>query len=806
MPEVRDATAELISEQPELESAVRTLLEVETEEPWQFDDVPLDTGEFGELVSAGLLEKRNSGYVLADRNQIEAVIEGSDHANTGLFPGRVNEIPLVGTYVAARWRTVVDNRVDATILLVLLTITGLVRTVPSYGSVFRRGHTIIAGNDPYLFVYWVEYLLNEGFQPFDPGSLAAFPDALINHDLLLVVAVWVTATIFGGSTATADVLLAWYPVVASVFVAGLLYLIATGLTADRRVGLATVAVFAFTPVAAYRMMIGFADHDAIDFLFLTITVLSVVLIATSDEDALRESRLKTTTLIVALGVGVAAQLIAWRGGPLLVLPLAIALAALVISMVRSGASVRPLLASVATAMVVASVLTMTPHLAFGWLPLYRAAVPLMALGGVFGLGIFAGAVRHYSISFRTAVAGVTILSGLALVGAWAFVPSLSAGIQGFLDYMATYTWSEIGETRSLFDAGTGGIVFGPFLLLGFTWLLGLGGLVALSVITYRRHTPGWLVLVVYGWFFLAMAIVQKRFAGQFALFNAVFAGITFVHLTALMDLSQPVQWVPAAEERAGDGVRAISIPGRGTLIRLGTIFLLVSSLGMHQTELKQSQLVTDDERYDAATFIETFAAERAMSYPENYVLSLWGRNRLFNHVVSGESLSYRYAKSNYISFLAMNNATRAFEQYKDRVGFVVTRNFLNSMSPPPRSMQTRLHDKYGSLTDAAPALTHFRAIYTTPDRSITISQLVPGARVDGTGPANQTVTVTTTVTLPPAGKTITYEQHVETDTNGTFRFVTPYPGSYTIAGENVTVDERSVLSGSTVNVSNGTTG
>jgi dolichyl-diphosphooligosaccharide--protein glycosyltransferase len=57
---------------------------------------------------------------------------------------------------------------------------------------------------------------------------------------------------------------------------------------------------------------------------------------------------------------------------------------------------------------------------------------------------------------------------------------------------------------------------------------------------------------------------------------------------------------------------------------------------------------------------------------------------------------------------------------------------------------------------------------------VKLFERVPGATVEGTGPANTTVTASVRMQVPTTGETFTYTQRAETDGNGEFTMVLPY--------------------------------
>jgi dolichyl-diphosphooligosaccharide--protein glycosyltransferase len=301
----------------------------------------------------------------------------------------------------------------------------------------------------------------------------------------------------------------------------------------------------------------------------------------------------------------------------------------------------------------------------------------------------------------------------------------------------------------------------------------------------------WLVLGVYGWYFLVLAGIQVRFAGQLATFAAVFAGYVFVWLAGKVEVARPL----GSEQ---ESVRT-RVPEPRALASVALLFLLVGSLGFVQVPVKTGQVTVTDSQYETAAAIEADADERGLAYPENYVLSNWGDARLYNYFANGESQSYGYARSNYGEFLTTVDGDVWYEQSRNRVGYVVT---TNQSGAGTQTMQTRLHDNYGSRSDGAAGLGHYRAIYQSEDGSHRAFALVPGAIIRGSASPNSTVTATAMVTIPNAEFEYTRQTQVAED--GTYQFTLANPGDYTIEARNettaVTVNETAVQNGTTLAV------
>jgi len=308
----------------------------------------------------------------------------------------------------------------------------------------------------------------------------------------------------------------------------------------------------------------------------------------------------------------------------------------------------------------------------------------------------------------------------------------------------------------------------------------------------RRATtgrPDWLVVSVYAWYFLCLATLQVRFVGELATFVALFAGYAFVWLAGKIEVARPL--VPDSRDRV-----TARIPEARTLASLGLLFLLVGSLGIVQVPVKTSQVTTEAGTYQTAMAINESAT--GQEYPANYVLSGWGDSRTYNYFVNGESESYGYARENYAAFISARDGEAWYERLRGRVGYVVTRD----RDAGPQTIQTRLHDRFGSRSSEASGLGHYRAIYTTESESHRAFQLVPGAVIEGTASPGATVTATTTVSIP--NLEFEYTRQTEAAENGSYRMVVANSGTYTIetgdGTETVSVNQSAVQNGTSVAV------
>ena len=767
---------QLLAERPELASALESVLVVDDEhDGWTFEDVDIDSGTFGELVSRDIVEKDGDIYRVADRAAVRAALgeESTTADDGGGFDISVDLPTVDGPSLGL---------LGAALLVVVLARTYVV------GTIYRSGDIVLSGNDPYYYRYWVEQVTAQAGSGFDFGALSLLPDGVLKGEPLLVATLWWLSELFGGTVASVGHVLAWYPVVSAVVSAVLVYLLAVRVTDDRRVGLASVLFLAIVPGHALRTSLGYADHHAFDYPWLGLSALALLLVVTT---ARNRAALRTVTPWaggLGLAVGLTGQILSWEAGPLLVVPVGLTVAAKTFLDVEAGRSPLVANAPIVGATGVAAGLVWLVHSSWGWHTDLVALTPLLLFVGTVGVVATATAVRRLGGDVR-------YLAGVDAVGAVLAVV--------LVRQVFTERWNEaiartdllfrsdaIAETYGLFNPGT----IGFLLLFGFVLVMAL----PVMVLGLRRAVDGradWLVVSAYAWYFFALATIQVRFVGELATFAALFAGYAFVWLASKVDLARPLAPAEAIERMR------VTVPEPRTLASLGVLFLLVGSLGLVQVPVKTSQITIGDGVYGTAVAIEDDTAQQNLEYPENYVLSQWGQSRVYNYFVNGESRSYGYARATYANFSRGTEEGAWYDRLRGRVGYVVTENLS---ATGPETMQTRLHDHYGSQSEGADGLGHYRAVYVTEGGSHKAFQLVPGAVIEGTAAPDTTVTATTAVTISNAEFDYTRESAVPA--NGSYSLRVANSGSYTVETANgtqtVDVTEGAVRNGTTVTVGN----
>jgi len=777
------AVTEVLDERPELEASMEAVLAVDDEhDEWAFDEVPIGSGEFGELVSHGLVEQTadGDGYRVADPPAVRAALNDEFGDEPIEETGAVDLPGVSREAISARLDGV--DRLQVGALLGALLAVVLARAYV-YPSVFRDGVVVLSGNDPYYYRYWVEQALAASGGVLDFSSLATMPEAVRTGEPLLVATLWLFASLFGGDATAAGWIVAWYPVVAAVFTACVVYLLAMQVTDDRRVALAAVLLLAVTPAHAFRTSLGFGDHHAFDYVWLAVTTYALVRLDAVTTADWRSRRQWGWAVVLALAVS--GQVLAWDAGPLLLAPLALYVAVRVLHDVRSEraplSANLPLLGGVG----VGAVLVFAVHILLGWHSGTVAFSPVLLIFGtlgVFGLGELAHRYE-VSVSVLAGVEGIGLVVGLLALRV--LRPEYWADL---MDGLGRITESRnVAEMQSLLSGDT----LGWLLLFGFVLVLAVPVLVWATVEAYRGERT-WLVPSVYCWFFLVLAMYQVRFAGELAMFTSVFAALGFLYLAGAVNAVDS----PALFADESRGSRPVSMPSWQSVGQLALLFLLVSGLSIVQVPIKTGQVTTDSDAYRTAAWMGEYADERGWEYPENYVLSPWSSNRMYNYFVNGESESYTFAEQYYGRFLGDTNPTRWYERLDGRAGFVLTRDGIDLNG---ETIYTHLHEHYGGEGTTVDNTGRFRAIYETPDGSYKVFTPVAGALVAGQTSPNGSGTVRADVELPKSS--FVYERQVTGTENGWYMLRVPYATTYGLAGnETVTVTESDVDTGAIVNV------
>ena len=767
----------VLDDRPELRDATEAVLAVDDErDGWTFDDIPVDSGQFGELVSAGIVEKDGDEYRVADTDAGRAALAGESELGGDSESGMA-----LGDALRFDFDARATGLLAAALAVVFVTRTYVI------GSIYRDGDIVLSSNDPYYYRYHVEQVAANAGSPTDFDALSVLPEVLTNGEPLTIATLWWVASLFGGGKTVIGHVLAWYPVVSALVTSVLLYLLAVRVSSDRRVGLASVLFLAFIPGHAFRTSLGFADHHAFDYPWLALTALALVVALTTVTDRASLRRPQPWIAAVGIGVGTAGQVLAWEAGPLLVLPVSLVVLGQTLLDVSSDRSALVRNAPVLAGLGFGAVLAGAVHAVVGWQTALVASAPTLLAVGTVVVITTAEVARRVGGTVRQLTA---VDFGLGVISLLVFRFGFTEQWGTFDRRLDTLFRSDaIAETYGLFSADAFGFLF----LLGLTLFLALPAMVW-GINLARSDQSGWLVVSSYAWVLLVLAVIQVRFVGELATFLALFAGLAFVWAASWVDLARPVL-------TTGDrDFRDVLVPDTRAVASLFVLFLLFGSLGMVQVPVKTSQVLVDDGTYDAATAIEADAAERGLEYSENYVLSRWGQNRVYNYFVNGESRSYSYARQTYGPFIAATEPDEAHNRISNRVGYVVT---TETEVEEPTTMYVRLQQHFGSRNGDVGGLAHYRPLFVSEDGGHKAFAVVPGGTIQGTAAPNSTVSVTVTVAV--SGREVTYERQTIANQNGEFAVTVPNPGTYTVTtdgGSETTVDvsEQTVYGGGNVTV------
>jgi len=796
---VGEATRSFLDDHPDVADDIEELVELDGEtDGWTFDDIPLDSGRFGELVSRGIVEKTADGnYRLADREAVRACLDGNPTAAAGSadVTDAGSSSPLsVPTGVASVSLPTLDVE-NARIVGALAAALALVAAVRGlfYTSVLRDGHVVSPGNDPYFYRFWQAQLLARSRGPTDPGMFSTVGE-LTNTRPLTHFLNWWFADLFGGTPEAAATVAAWLPVAGAVAGAFVVYALAVTLTDDHRIGLASVVLLALAPIHANFTSLGFLEHRVHQYFWLTVLAFALVWLAvdvlnrvdrTRDgHDAALEHLSAPATWAVSglLAVSVLASAHAWGGSPITFAPVAIYLGFRVVTDVR--AEVPPLVAGLPTlvGLGVGGLFSVLAHVLWGWHGPMEATFPLLvALGGVAVVLLATGWER-----FELPIAGLPVVEVVLGVVALVIYRLLRPDDVARLFRRAGDLFGREGiqETGSLFAAQQA-VIFEPLFQLGMTFYLGVVGLGIATWVVYRAYRPGWLVVVCFAWYYMLLAAFQVRFGAQLGVFAALLAGVVFVFILSKLELIRATSLF--GRERGFDGPALVFPSLSGTSVYLVGVVALLLSANLFFVPFILNDSTYSEGEFEAAMAVDDHAERFDRDHPENFVLSRWGTNRMYNYFVNGQSRGYGYARSNHVEFITSPDPDEWYDRFEGRVGYVV----LEPRGLPAETAHGQLFREFG----AGEARTlHYRLLYVSDDaRAFAV---VEGAVIETSLDQSGAVTASTEVTVDDVS--FTYERTGIADENGTASIRVAYPGEYDVGGETVTVSEKDVLDGNRV--------
>lgn len=793
---MEDAVVQCLRERPQLRETLENIVALDEDRAWAFDDLDCDSGDFGYLVSRSFIEEDGSGYRLVDRDATRRALRRdlseesadteteSDEGQTGQRPGRVRE------------RLAETNTGFWGSLGFALALVFLVRII-NYQSVFREDHILSTGNDPYHYRHWVDQLVAESPGLFSFSEIAGVLGgrAEAGEPLTYTLGYWLSS-LAGGSDAVGDVF-AWFPVASALVVAVLTGWMALAVTNDERIAVISVLSFAVMPSHALYSGIGFFDHHPVDYLWLAIMAASLVWLA---RDLSRKASAKahvtnpwSWVAAAVFGVACAASMLSWNGAPLLLIGVGLYAALRPISEIRTKDS--PLLTSLplVVGLGFATAITHAIHTSAGWQePAVVYAPLIVALGAVAVSGLAEAADRFYPDP-RAVLAGVIGVGVAGILGVRTVAPEI------FTRYSQRFSDSLLGregavETVPLISANIG-LPFGPVHPYGWFVFFAVPALAYVSWKCLDEHRPRWLVLVSYAWAFLGLSMIQARFIGEFSPFASIFTAVGLVGILASRDLLRPLDCFSTRERARAQPLGGFSNINAGLSVSLLLVVALL--LGVIAIPSAVGPLAYEDSEYESVAWIEDDTETRD---GEEYVLSRWGRNRMYNYIVSGGGNTYGYAQANYEDFLNSEDPDEWYNRFENRVGYIIFPNQGGAESAPDDARLTtygQLFYKYGSATEVMDGVGHYRLAYVTESGLRRVYRPVPGATIEGTTEPGATMTVSTDVTV--SGESFTYTRRTTATDQGAFNVTVSYPGEYSVDGSgNVSVSDEDVEQGNRV--------
>ncbi|MDB9235040.1 hypothetical protein [Halorubrum ezzemoulense] len=845
MPSPEDTTAAtcaFLDDHPEAEESLVALVERDAQgEPWTFDEIELDSGRFGELVARDIATSVDGGYRLVHPDAIRSVLTtpsdsqvSTTSTDTETSPPPQESNSSNASQPAAPLRVIapfVSDPVTTLGLAGTLVVVAAARLVAA-PAVFRDGFVVSPSNDTYFFRYWQEQLAARASGIFDFGLFADMGGAASARPLAHATNWWLTVLL--GGVDAAPTVAAWLPVLSSVCVGYLVYRVTATLTTDIRVALAAVVFYGLAPANVVYTSVGFLDHQAHQYLWLGLLVTTLTILgsdlprrrATTDTTAAAKAHARDPTMwVVATGlaIAVAASAHTWGGSPLTFIPVAAVVGIRVVLDVRHDvppvSANLPLLAGLGLGAGGA----LTAHLTLGWHESLAAVTPVLVTAG--GVVVVCLGTLWRRLALRPAGLGVVNVV-VAIAGLAGYILARPDAINRIRTRANDlFGRGGISETVSLFNPDFA-VVLGPLLQLGLGFYFAIVVLAVLTWVLTSRYEPGWLVLVCFAWYYVLLATIQVRFAGQLAIVIAPFAGIGLIYLLSLIDLTRPVAVLDPPEQQGVDSaagvarsladssfnsatnshddtaqasasITSLQLPAeRGKRGYLVGAIIVVLLFNLVLVPSLVGQTTYDRAQFDAALEVSAHANETGKEYPQNFVLSQWDDNRMYNYFVSGESRSYGYARRIHDEFLATANPDKWYKQHHSRVGYVVITE--QDREAVGNTTYTALYEGLGVGANGTNSVGRYQLLHT--DNGVRTFALVAGASIQVTNPSTPSVTAATTVDLDG----INYEySRTAAVVNGTATVRVAYPGTYQVGNSTVTITDRDILVGNQTAVSVG---
>jgi dolichyl-diphosphooligosaccharide--protein glycosyltransferase len=779
-------TQEFLKEHPDCESEIRTILEIDDSyRTWAFDDVPLDSGTFGELVAREIIDRSSGEYRVADREAVQAALDGEDP------PGESDDSKTSMNVNLDVHYSTLGGVVGVLIVMFVARIT-------QFSAIFQDGSVVSPANDPYLYRYWQEQLLAESSGLFSFGVLVnpIWEQNTWNQKPLTHATNWWVTELLGGDQSAAAFVAAWFPIVLSLLMAIVLYYIVLLLTDDARIGLVSVLIISLAPIHVNYTGLGLIHHRPHHLFWLGVVLLMLVWLAqnartyrTSGNRTIRDRFRDRTTWVVTLvfGISIGLYVHSWGGSAELFVPLLGYLGLRVAMDIRAGLQPRHSTLPVIAGFGIGATVAMGLHLLLNWHGLLGPALSVVAFLGALSILGLAELWTRFSFSPRSLVYAQPIIGLGGVVVLLLVSPTLRRLTRkSFGSVLTLGTRSPATQAQSLYSTDHA-VILGPLVQIGPVFFLALGVVVWSLWLVKTHYEPAWLAMVVFCLYNLVAAGLMLRFASRLVLVLAVFGGSGFVYLLSVLDLARTPAVFDQSKTEGNSHKLSISLSGQ-QLVSILFIGMLVFGLNLIFIPTTASDTTHDEVHLQTVDVIKEHAENLDRNHPQNRVFAPWKNYRMYNYFVNGQSREARFARMNYNDFISDPNPDSWYDEFEFKIGYVVYTDALLDVSEN-RSQRT-LSSHLGVQNEQFESLEHFRAIHIREDDDLAVFAVVPGAVIEIESTESKKVVLKNEVTV--SERTFTYERVVNVGENGTASVRVPYPGEYEINGTTVTIDTQDI--------------
>ncbi len=450
-------------------------------------------------------------------------------------------------------------------LFLFFAVALIIRVIPPYSSVFSENLIKFTGNDAYYQMRLVDNLIHNfphltTFDPYliYPGGSGVGTVHFFNW--LLAGIIWVIS--LGSPTGhTIDVIAAYFPAILGALIVIPVFFIGKEL-AGRWAGLLSAGLVSLMPGEFLgRSIIGFTDQHVAETLFITVTMLFLILaIKAASQRQLTFGHLINTDwatsakpIIYSLlaGISLGVYLVTWLGALLFVFIISVYLVIqFIIDHLRGRPTDYLCIVGAITLLVAAIMLLPVYHEVVYLVSTVAAVLIPLALSGLSRL-LVAKKVRraYYPLS----------LLGLGLIAAGALYAISPSLFKTMLQQFSIFTPSGVSLTTSemqplLAPQGvfTIGLAWGNFTTSFFLGLFSLGMLIYLVV---RRGDAETSLVAVWSLVILAATLGQRRFAYYFAVNASLLTGYLLWEILARLGIKD-LATSEVAKDKAAVGRRA----------------------------------------------------------------------------------------------------------------------------------------------------------------------------------------------------------------------------------------------------------